>query len=212
MIKIKVLTDKERDFSYVKQWYKDIGIDLVIVVSVVGFNLQWVESVGQSWKVSEEFTDMNLCRYATGYDILAVVVDRKEWKRSEAIGYISPSKRLGMWRTYIQDTGKERRRKKSALDKDKQYQSTLIHEISHILHRETGKKDITHDLDDAGNLHKMKINIARFTGWKIKNATRLFKVSRGKIKEKIVYDRQRLLYKSGIMYWKKIGGYSELIP
>lgn len=211
-IKLSVVTDKERDFEKVIKWYEDIGIYIDLDVQVVEFNPLWVEEQVEVYEIDKTYTDTKLAHYASGADILAVVVSKNNWKRAGANGYMNARKSLGLWRCFVQDTERARKYFNSNLEEVPQYVSTLIHEVAHVIYRECGVYDRTHELDQEGNLNKLVAPIHQFIGWNINGGVRLFKVVDGQIKEKIVYERQWSMYSSGLNYWRLVGKYSDIIP
>lgn len=211
-IKITVVTDRKREFYQLVDWYRDLGIHLHLNVQVIDFSPSWVEEKVEVFKIDENYIDTKLAHYATGSDILALVISKENWKRERSNGYVGLEKRLGLWRCNVQDTGSPRIYHNSLLPTTPQYVSTLIHEIAHILYRESISYDKTHELDKQGKLHEMNIPLYKFKGWEVDNGVRLFKQVNNQIKEKIVYDRQWRMYPSGIQYWKVAGKYSDIIP
>ena len=190
-IKVCLLSNKEYDFSKIIADYKSIGFDIVIERKEYTEKTLWEGKTykeEQYYEITKPWISRN-AHLAQGYDVMAVVVDKKDYldnKRSN--GYASQKQYLGLWFTAICDTGKERKfiapDYKSIWNGENQVAGTFAHEISHILHMATGVRDVTHELDGKGDILRMHIDGDDFRGWEVKGKTRMFKWKEDRMLEK----------------------------
>lgn len=175
-VRVLLVAKKSYRVDRVVDSYKKMGVTLKIDRKTYDGKVQWDDQL-----VSDQWWNKNIAHLASGYDIVAVVTEPYKRKRSK--GYAIGEHYNGMWRCFIEDTGKPRKSGNSPWNWKNQVAGTLAHEICHCMHYATGIEDRTHAAEREGTTLDLRFDISKFNGWHVDGKVRVFKwKSRRKLK------------------------------